>query len=227
MKIKNGVTLVLLVFYDALKAPKSPPIGRQKASKRPPRAHKITHFVMFNIQKWKHLNLKIGRSPPLSHHFFLWKSSRPWSRSELLCSGSYTVLKFAVICPVNCFDLSWNLFWFVLKLVLDICPGICFDLSWSLLWFHRLSALSKQKTVWEGVHLIPCTHACVGIRLVCIVLRWSLLWIITPCACIDFHFILDKHLSNDISHSSKERNACSAKRTLEKNRKACADDGTV
>ena len=35
MKMKNGVTLVLLVFYEALKAPKKAPKGFQKASKSP------------------------------------------------------------------------------------------------------------------------------------------------------------------------------------------------
>ncbi len=49
MKIKNGVTLVLLEFYEALEAPKRPPRGQKKAPTRHPRAPKITHFVSLTI----------------------------------------------------------------------------------------------------------------------------------------------------------------------------------
>ncbi len=91
--------------------------------------------------------MKIGRSSPLSEHCFWWKSSRPWSRSELLLSGSSTVwiqlwscLQEASKRPPIRVKMTTTAFRYlkvkksvsiVLKLSL-ICPQVCFDSSWSL-----------------------------------------------------------------------------------------------
>ncbi len=63
---KNGATLVLLLFYEAFKAPKRAPKGFQKVSK----SYYNNAFRNFHYLKVENENLKIGRSPPLSQHCY-------------------------------------------------------------------------------------------------------------------------------------------------------------